>query len=70
MDGWTDGRSYSPQASGRIAAFRLGVVHRFAIEEPVGALDGQTGVCQVAGEGGRGLVGDHGRVSIDVWGFE
>lgn len=65
-----DGRSYSPQASGRIAALGLGVVHGFAIEEPVGALDGQTGVGQVAGEGGRGLVGDHGRIGIDVGGFK
>lgn len=69
-DGWMDGWSYSPEASEGIAAFRLGVVHSFPIEEPVGALDGQTGICQVAGEGGRGLVGDHRRISTDVWAFK
>lgn len=66
MDGW----SYSLQASEGITALRVGVVQTFAIEEPVGALDGQTGICQVAGEGGRGLVGDHRRISADVWGFK
>lgn len=66
MDGW----SYSLEASERITAFRLGVVHRFPVEEPVGALDGQTGICQVTGEDGRGLVGNHRRISTDVWGFK
>lgn len=35
----------------------------------MGALDGKIGIRQVAGEGGRGLVGDHRRISTDVWDF-
>lgn len=66
VDGW----SYSLEASERITAFRARAFYRLPIEEPVGALDGQTGIGQVAGEGGRGLVGDQRRISIDVRGFK
>lgn len=60
----------SPKASERVTAFRLRVLHRFTIKEPMGALDGQTEICQVAGQDGRALVGDHRRLGTDSWGFK
>lgn len=45
----------------------FGGVNDFAIKSPVGALADNAGICEVAAEHSRGLVGDFRRFSADVW---
>lgn len=45
----------------------FGVFNDFAIKSPVGALAAHKGICEVAAEHSRGLVGDFRRLSVDVW---
>lgn len=45
----------------------FGVVNDFAIKSPVGALTEHGGICEVAAEHSRGLVGNFRRFSADVW---
>lgn len=47
----------------------LGSFNDFAIVHPVGALDGETGLCQVAAQDSGGLVGDLRGIGNDVWDF-
>lgn len=48
-------------------AILFGVFNDFAIKSPVGALTEHGGICEVAAEHSRGLVGDFRRFSVDVW---
>lgn len=48
-------------------AILFGAFNDFAIKSPVGALTGHAGICEVAAEHSRGLVGDFRRFSVDVW---
>lgn len=61
------GRSYLPEEREWSSISGLGFFNGFSIVQPVGALDGKAGLCQVTAEDCRGLVGDLRGFGNDRW---
>ena len=62
-------RSYLQEDREWSGIFGLGSIDDFAVERPVGSLDGKGVLRQVAAEDCAGLIADLPRVGNDVWGL-